>query len=207
VPATVFETSGATLNENEIEALMDKDFVVGLGEMMDYPDVLGGDTDKINMIEAALGRKLVVDGHCPGLTGHDLWGYMCAGPSSDHESLTYEEGLEKLRLGMKLMIREGSAAKSMEDFLPNYDVRWINDYLSTGQKADVFGRVFLITGLSFTGFVVWMKSFFNTGFAELDFLAHDVFAVYYRALHGIIFGDVDERAQKNYPNWLERYHS
>ncbi|MBE0524782.1 MAG: adenine deaminase [Methanosarcinales archaeon] len=118
VPATAFETSGATINEVNIEALMDKDFVVGLGEMMDYPDVLGGDTDKINMIEAALGRKLVVDGHSPGLTGHDLWGYMCAGPSSDHESLTYEEGLEKLRLGMKLMIREGSAAKSMEDFLP-----------------------------------------------------------------------------------------
>ena len=137
VPATVFETSGATLNENDLEALMDKDFVVGLGEMMDYPDVLGGDTGKINMIEAALGRKLVVDGHCPGLTGHDLWGYMCAGPSSDHESLTYEEGLEKLRLGMKLMIREGSAAKSMDDFLPRLiedDVSLQNVFFVTDDK-------------------------------------------------------------------------
>jgi adenine deaminase len=62
--------------------------VVGLGEMMDYPAVLGGDSDKIAMIEAALNRKLRVDGHVPGLTGPDLWGYICAGPSSDHESIT-----------------------------------------------------------------------------------------------------------------------
>jgi adenine deaminase len=118
VPATPFETSGASLSAVEIEALMDNEMVVGLGEMMDYPAVLGGDSDKIAMIEAALNRKLRVDGHVPGLTGPDLWGYICAGPSSDHESITYEEAVEKLRLGMKLMLREGSASKVLDSFLP-----------------------------------------------------------------------------------------
>jgi adenine deaminase len=70
------------------------------------------------MIQAARERRLVVDGHAPGLSGLDLLGYMAAGISSDHESLTYEEALEKLRLGMKLMLREGSAAKCLENFLP-----------------------------------------------------------------------------------------
>ncbi|MCL7413351.1 MAG: amidohydrolase family protein, partial [ANME-2 cluster archaeon] len=70
------------------------------------------------MIQAAHDRGLVVDGHAPGLTGPDLWSYMEAGISSDHESFTYEEALEKLRLGMRLMLREGSAAKSIDHFLP-----------------------------------------------------------------------------------------
>jgi len=86
--------------------------------MMDYPAVLDADAGKISMIEAALRHKLVVDGHCPGLRGRDLWGYMCAGISTDHESLEYEEALEKLQLGMKLMLREGSAARSLDSFLP-----------------------------------------------------------------------------------------
>lgn len=126
VPSTAFETAGAALDQADIESLMDRDFVVGLGEMMDYPDVLRCDIRKIAMIEAALSRKLPVDGHCPGLAGHDLWGYMCAGVSSDHESVTYEEAVNKLRMGMKLMLREGSAATSIERFLP----RLIEDGIS-----------------------------------------------------------------------------
>lgn len=70
------------------------------------------------MITAVLERKLVVDGHCPGIRGTELFGYMSAGISSDHESITYEEILEKARLGMKIMLREGSAAKSLTDFIP-----------------------------------------------------------------------------------------
>ncbi|WP_406662418.1 adenine deaminase [Methanolobus sp. ZRKC3] len=126
VPATVFETSGAKISAEDAEALMDNDDVIGLAEMMDYPDVLRGDKEKIAMIDAALKRRLLVDGHCPGLRGSKLGGYMCAGASTDHESIEYEEALEKLRLGMKLMVREGSAAKSLDSFLP----RLIEDKIS-----------------------------------------------------------------------------
>ena len=118
VPATLFETSGASLDTADVQALMDNEMVVGLGEVMDFPAVLSGDASKLAMIQATRERSLVVDGHAPGLSGLDLWGYMAAGISSDHESLVYEEALEKLRLGMKLMLREGSAAKSLENFLP-----------------------------------------------------------------------------------------
>jgi adenine deaminase len=118
VPATPFETSGASLDAADVRSLIDNEMVVGLGEVMDFPGVLSGDASKLALIQAARERRLVVDGHAPGLMGPDLWGYMAAGISSDHESLTYEEALEKLRLGMKLMLREGSAAKCLENFLP-----------------------------------------------------------------------------------------
>ncbi|MCL7415125.1 MAG: adenine deaminase [ANME-2 cluster archaeon] len=118
VPATPFETAGASIDEADIRSLMDNEMVVGLGEVMDFPGVLFGDYRKLAMIQAALERGLVVDGHAPGLTGRDLWGYMAGGISTDHESITYEEALEKLRMGMKLMLREGSAAKSLDIFLP-----------------------------------------------------------------------------------------
>ncbi|AKB85434.1 adenine deaminase [Methanococcoides methylutens] len=118
VPATAFETAGAAISAGDIDSLIDNENVVGLGEMMDYPGVLGGDENKLSMIRAALRDRLVVDGHCPAISGEQLWGYMAAGISTDHESIEYEEALEKLRLGMKLMIREGSAAKSLDRFLP-----------------------------------------------------------------------------------------
>ncbi len=118
VPSSPLETSGANIDIGRIKKFLDAKFVVGLGEVMDYPGVLCGNHDKLCKIEAALERKLVVDGHCPGLHGRELFGYMCAGISSDHESVTYDEVLEKARLGMKLMLREGSAAKSLEDFIP-----------------------------------------------------------------------------------------
>ncbi|WP_167879485.1 adenine deaminase [Methanococcoides sp. NM1] len=120
VPATVFETSGASISSDDIDSLIDNENVVGLGEMMDYPGVLSGDENKLSMIRTALKDKLVVDGHCPALTDEQLWGYIAAGISTDHESIEYEEALEKLRLGMKLMIREGSAAKSFDRFLPRF---------------------------------------------------------------------------------------
>ncbi len=118
VPATPFETSGASIDAADVRSLIGNEMVVGLGEVMDFPAVLNGDAGKLAMIQAARERRLVVDGHAPGLRGVDLWGYMAAGISSDHESLTYEEALDKLRMGMKLMLREGSAAKSLENFLP-----------------------------------------------------------------------------------------
>ncbi|MGM0770372.1 MAG: adenine deaminase [Halobacteriota archaeon] len=118
VPATPFETAGASISPDDIDSLIDNENVVGLGEMMDYPGVLAGDENKLSMIRAALKNGLVVDGHCPAISGEQLWGYMSAGISTDHESIEYEEALEKLRLGMKLMIREGSAAKALDRFLP-----------------------------------------------------------------------------------------
>jgi adenine deaminase len=118
VPSSPFETSGAKLGLLEIKKFLDKKFVVGLGEIMDYPGILRGNPEKLAMIDAALERKLVVDGHCPGVRGKELFGYMSAGISSDHESVTYDEALEKARLGMKVMIREGSAAKSLREFIP-----------------------------------------------------------------------------------------
>jgi len=118
VPSSPFETSGAKLGIKEIGKFLDTKFVVGLGEMMDYPAVLRSDAGKLGMISAALERKLVVDGHCPGMRGKELFGYMSAGISTDHESVTYDEMLEKARLGMKIMLREGSAAKCFEDFIP-----------------------------------------------------------------------------------------
>ncbi|MBU4077726.1 MAG: adenine deaminase [Euryarchaeota archaeon] len=118
VPSSPLETSGARLGIKDIKEFLDTKFVVGLGEVMDCPAVLRGDAGKLEMISAALERKLVVDGHCPGMRGKELFGYMSAGISTDHESVTYDEMLEKARLGMKIMLREGSAAKCFEDFIP-----------------------------------------------------------------------------------------
>jgi len=118
VPSSPFETSGAKLGIKDIMKFLETKFVVGLGEMMDCPAVLQGVPEKLEMISAAIERKLVVDGHCPGMRGRELFGYMSAGISSDHESVTYGEALEKARLGMKIMLREGSAAKCLEDFVP-----------------------------------------------------------------------------------------
>ncbi|NJD53326.1 MAG: adenine deaminase [Candidatus Methanoperedens sp.] len=118
VPSSSLETSGAKIDLLDTKKLLDKKFVVGLGEVMDYQEVLRGNPEILGKISAALDRKLVVDGHCPGMGDSSLFGYMSAGISSDHESVTYDEALEKVRLGMKLMLREGSAAKSLEEFIP-----------------------------------------------------------------------------------------
>ncbi len=118
VPSSTFETSGAVLGIKEIKQFLEKRSVVGLGEVMSYSDVLDVRRDILGKISSALDKKLVVDGHAPGLKGKKLFGYMGAGISSDHESITYEEVIEKARLGMKIMLREGSAAKSLQDFIP-----------------------------------------------------------------------------------------
>lgn len=118
VPSSSLETSGAKIGLLEIKKFLDEKYVVGLGEVMDYSKVLRRNTEKLGMIAAAIEKKLVVDGHCPGMQNKELFGYLNAGISSDHESVTYNEMLQKARLGMKIMLREGSAAKSLEDFIP-----------------------------------------------------------------------------------------
>lgn len=116
VPATHLETAGAELAPDDINAAMEWDEAIGLGEMMNFPGVLFAEESVLSKIESARGR--VVDGHSPGLGGRELNAYIAAGISSDHECTTYKEAREKLRRGMYVMIREGSSEKNLEELLP-----------------------------------------------------------------------------------------
>jgi len=118
VPATHMETSGAILSANEIARLLDRESVVGLGEMMNFPGTIFGDEDVLAKLLAAYERNMVIDGHAPGLAGPDLQAYCAAGISSDHECTDPSEAREKLAAGMYIFIREGSTAKNMEALLP-----------------------------------------------------------------------------------------
>lgn len=114
VPATPFETSGATISPQKIEALMQKDEIVALGEMMNFPGVINDDPEVLKKIEIAHKHNKPVDGHAPLLSGVDLCKYTSAGISTDHECSTLEEAREKKELGMKIMLREGSSAQNLE---------------------------------------------------------------------------------------------
>lgn len=118
VPATPFESAGALLGPEEVEELLKDDRILYLSEMMNYPGAINRDPDVMAKIEAARRLGLPVDGHAPGVRGDALRAYVEAGISTDHESFTYEEGKEKLELGMKLLIREGSAARNFEALWP-----------------------------------------------------------------------------------------
>lgn len=114
VPATSFETSGATISPPKIEALMQKEEIVALGEMMNFPGVINDDPEVLKKIGIAHKHHKPVDGHAPLLSGVDLCKYTSAGISTDHECSTLEEAREKKELGMKIMIREGSSAQNLE---------------------------------------------------------------------------------------------
>lgn len=116
VPATPFETSGAELLHTDMEQFRDHPRVLGLAEMMNFPGVLMADPEVLSKI-GTFGDK-VKDGHAPGLQGKELCAYAHAGIGSDHECTVLEEALEKLRVGMKIMIRQGSAAKNLDALLP-----------------------------------------------------------------------------------------
>ncbi len=118
VPATHLETSGATISPAEIEELLQWDRVIGLAEMMNVPGVLRGSNIELEKILIARKMGQPIDGHSPSLSGKDLNAYIGSGICSDHESTSKEEALEKLRLGMYMMIREGSAARNLEELLP-----------------------------------------------------------------------------------------
>ena len=115
VPASPLESAGATLSASDVERGLEYERVVGLGEMMNFPGVLAGDAEIFAKLHAPAGRR---DGHAPGLRGKALDGYALSGVTSDHESTSYVEGLEKLRRGIFLMLREGSSARNMLDLLP-----------------------------------------------------------------------------------------
>ena len=118
VPATAFETSGATIDAADIAELMASDDIWYLAEVMNYPGVLAGDPEVMAKIKAAQDVGKPVDGHAPGLMGEDARRYIAAGISTDHECFTLPEALDKLKYGMKILIREGSAAKNFEALHP-----------------------------------------------------------------------------------------
>ncbi len=114
VPATIFETAGAALTSDDVKKLLEKDEIKYLSEMMNYPGVLFKDPEVMKKIAAAHALGKPVDGHAPGLRGDQAKEYIEAGISTDHECFTAEEALDKLQYGMKIIIREGSAAKNFE---------------------------------------------------------------------------------------------
>ena len=116
VPATDMETSGARLSSADLLCILQEDWVLGLGEIMNFPGVIQGVPDLLEKIKIMKGTR--IDGHAPLLAGKDLNAYICAGVGSDHECTSLDEAGEKLRKGMYIMIREGTAAKNMKALLP-----------------------------------------------------------------------------------------
>jgi adenine deaminase len=114
VPATPLESSGAVIDSSQIEELLDKPEVIALSEMMNYPGVINGDEEVVAKIRAAYNRNLPVDGHAPGIRGEGLKKYAEAGISTDHECFELDEALEKIEKGIKIQIRQGSAAKNFD---------------------------------------------------------------------------------------------
>jgi len=123
VPATTFESAGATINSEAIKSLLQNPEIKYLSEMMNYPGVIFRDEEVLKKLSWAKYFNKPIDGHAPGVVGEDLSKYISEGISTDHECFTYEEALEKLQKDMKILIREGSAAKNFEaliDLLPEH---------------------------------------------------------------------------------------
>jgi adenine deaminase len=121
VPATPFETSGAELGPDAVAALLDRPDIPYLSEMMNYPGAINRAPDVMAKIEAAQARGKPVDGHAPGVQGKDAHRYAAAGIDTDHESFTLQEARDKLAAGLKIAIREGSAAKNFDELIPLMD--------------------------------------------------------------------------------------
>ena len=118
VPATQKETSGANISARDIELFIDQPWVLGLAEMMDYPGVIAQNPEIMKKLQIVDEEGKKIDGHAPQLTGKNLAAYIAAGIDSDHECATIDEAKEKLRMGMTIMIREGTAAKNLDALLP-----------------------------------------------------------------------------------------
>jgi len=134
VPATVFETAGASLDVADVTALLSRQDIFYLSEMMNFPGVLEQDEAVMQKINAAQQCGKPVDGHAPGLSGAQASAYIAAGISTDHECFTTSEGLEKLQKGMKILIREGSAAKNFDALIPLLHEHWENMMFCSDDK-------------------------------------------------------------------------
>ncbi len=117
VPATGLETSGAVLSAEDLSKLIDEPWVLGLGEVMNFPGVIDGAEDVLQKIVMARRRNKMIDGHAPLVSGRDLTAYISAGIGSDHECMGLSEAREKLRQGMFIMIREGSDARNLDELI------------------------------------------------------------------------------------------
>ena len=123
VPATSFESAGAIIDADDIQLMMENQDIKYLAEMMNYPGVLFDDEEVLKKMQHSKNNNKPIDGHAPGLRGDAVTKYIAAGISTDHECFTFDEALEKLQKGMKVLIREGSAAKNFEaliDLLPEH---------------------------------------------------------------------------------------
>ena len=123
VPATSFESAGALIDAEDIKKMMENPDIKYLAEMMNYPGVLFDDPEVLAKLQHAKNNHKPIDGHAPGLRGEEVSKYIAAGISTDHECYSYDEALEKLQKGMKIIIREGSAAKNFEaliDLVPSH---------------------------------------------------------------------------------------
>jgi adenine deaminase len=118
VPATPFESSGASIDAQAVKQMLQIPEIGYLSEMMNYPGVVQHDEEVMRKIDAALAQGVPVDGHAPGLTGTALAHYAGAGITTDHECFTYEEAVEKIGQGMHILIREGSGAKNYSALVP-----------------------------------------------------------------------------------------
>ncbi len=115
VPSSSFETSGAVLDSECLKSLLEKKFLFGLGEVMNYPGVINGDEEVWKKL--GIFKDYFRDGHAPGVTGKELNAYLLGGIAADHEAISAEEALEKIRAGMYIMIREGSTARNLKDLI------------------------------------------------------------------------------------------
>lgn len=158
VPATSFEDNGATLTAEDLEPLYKEELVLGLAEVMDFPAVLSGQDVMMEKIEGAIRNGVPIDGHGAGLSGKDINAYLTAGITTDHECVKPEEMIERVRRGMYVMLREGSAARNLHALLEGYsqefshrllfctDDKHIDDLLEEG-SIDFHVRECLKAGL------------------------------------------------------------
>lgn len=117
IPATLFENAGAVLEAKDLEELIDREEVLGLGEMMDYVGVINRDEKVLDKIKMAKNYGRIIDGHGPMISGRELNAYAAAGIKTEHECSTVKEMIERLRLGMYIHIREGSAARNLKELI------------------------------------------------------------------------------------------
>ncbi len=134
VPATIFETAGAALHSGEVDELLSRPEIKYLSEMMNFPGVLLGDGEVMKKIASAKKYNKPVDGHAPGLRGDEARKYIQSGISTDHECFTEEEALDKLRMGMKILIREGSAARNFQALAGLLHEHWENMMFCSDDK-------------------------------------------------------------------------
>ena len=124
VPATAFDESGAVLEARDLEPFYAHPRVLGLAEMMNYPGVIAGDPQVLGKIRAARAHGRMINGHAPLLSGRDLDRYIAAGIGDDHECSSAAEAQERIRKGQRVMIRQGTAARNLQDLLPLFEEPW-----------------------------------------------------------------------------------